>query len=200
MKEYAADPWDCRRFLGWVPRSVRRLRIVTGGMVLSADSTFPPLSDSTNPLRFNETVHTVNDAYRPNTYAGSYVASPTHPAVFAYLYWILGIFGAHRFYLGRPITGAIWFFTGGLLLVGWIIDLFLIPSMAEDADRRYRNGPIDYTIAWVLHTFLGLFGIHRLYMGKIFTGVLFLLTGGLFGIGYVYDILTLNEQIDELNG
>ncbi|KAA5541555.1 TM2 domain-containing protein [Roseiconus nitratireducens] len=117
----------------------------------------------------------------------------------AYLYWILGIFGAHRFYLGRPISGAIWFFTGGLLLIGWIVDLFLIPSMAEEASRRYRIGPIDYNIAWGLHTFLGLFGAHRLYMGKVFTGVLFLLTGGLFGIGFIYDLLTLNEQIDELN-
>ncbi|WP_201743737.1 NINE protein [Roseiconus nitratireducens] len=128
-----------------------------------------------------------------------YEAAPTHPAVIAYLYWILGIFGAHRFYLGRPISGAIWFFTGGLLLIGWIVDLFLIPSMAEEASRRYRIGPIDYNIAWGLHTFLGLFGAHRLYMGKVFTGVLFLLTGGLFGIGFIYDLLTLNEQIDELN-
>ncbi|PAY17123.1 hypothetical protein CKO51_23250 [Rhodopirellula sp. SM50] len=116
-----------------------------------------------------------------------------------YLYWILGIFGAHRFYFGRPITGVLWFFTGGVFLIGWIVDLFLIPSMAEDASRRYRRGRIDYTLCWVLHTFLGLFGVHRFYLGKIFTGVLYLLTGGLLGVGFVYDLLTLNEQIDELN-
>lgn len=124
---------------------------------------------------------------------------PTHPILIGYLFWILGIFGAHRFYFGKPLSGALWFFTGGLLLVGWIVDAFLIPAMAEEAKHRYRVGPFDYTIAWVLLTFLGLFGVHRFYMGKIFSGVLYLLTGGLLGVGYVYDFLTLNEQIDELN-
>ena len=37
-------------------------------------------------------------------------------------------------------------------------------------------------------------------MGKIVTGVLFMFTGGLFGLGFVYDALTLNEQVEELNG
>ena len=124
---------------------------------------------------------------------------PTHPAVIGYLFWILGIFGAHRFYFGKPLTGVLWFFTAGLLLIGWLIDLFFIPRMAEEANRRYRSGRIDYNLAWCLHVFLGVFGIHRFYMGKIITGVIFLLTGGLLGVGYVYDLLTLNDQIDEIN-
>ncbi|OYP38563.1 hypothetical protein CGZ80_01995 [Rhodopirellula sp. MGV] len=127
------------------------------------------------------------------------VSPPTHLDVAAYLYWILGIFGAHRFYLGKPISGTIYFFTGGLLLIGWIVDLFLIPAMVHEAKQRYRPGWIDYTLAWVLFTFLGVFGVHRIYMGKVFSGVLYLLTGGLLGIGVVYDLLTLNSQIDELN-
>ncbi len=142
----------------------------------------------------------------PNPYSSSKDAPvvqvedlPTHPTLFAYLFWLLGFVGLHRFYLGRPVTGAIWFFTGGLLLIGWIVDLFLIPSMAEDASSRYRSGDYDYTLTWGLFVFLGLFGVHRLFMGKIFTGVLFLCTGALFGVGYVYDLLTLNDQIDELN-
>jgi hypothetical protein len=36
-------------------------------------------------------------------------------------------------------------------------------------------------------------------MGKWFTGLLYLLTGGLLLIGVLYDYWTLNEQIDELN-
>jgi TM2 domain-containing membrane protein YozV len=124
---------------------------------------------------------------------------PSHSVLVGYLYWILGIFGAHRFYFGRPLSGVIWFLTGGVLLIGWIIDLFLIPAMEESASQRYRVGATDYTVAWVLHTFLGLFGVHRFYMGKFFTGLLFLLTGGLFGIGWAYDLVTLNDQIDELN-
>ncbi|WP_436716119.1 TM2 domain-containing protein [Roseiconus lacunae] len=144
-------------------------------------------------------MHTYTDAYQHPTSSVAVPTPPTHLTLVAYLFWILGIFGAHRFYLGRPVTGAIYFFTGGLLLVGWIIDLFLIPAMTEESDQRYRPGEIDYTLAWGLFTFLGVFGVHRLYMGKIFTGVLYLLTGGLLGVGVVYDLLTLNEQIDELN-
>jgi TM2 domain-containing membrane protein YozV len=125
--------------------------------------------------------------------------APTHPILVGYLFWILGFTGAHRFFFGKPLTGALWFFTGGLLLIGWIVDLFLIPSMAEQANLRYRRGEVDYTTTWCLHFLLGLFGIHRLYMGKWLTGLLYLLTGALLGIGFIYDTLTLNEQIDELN-
>jgi TM2 domain-containing membrane protein YozV len=124
---------------------------------------------------------------------------PTHSKTIGYLLWIFGFVGAHRFYFGKPITGAIWFFTLGLLGVGWIIDLFLIPSMSRHAAARYTTGPIDYSVAWILLTFLGLFGIHRFYMGKILTGILWLLTAGLFGIGWLYDFCTLNGQINERN-
>jgi TM2 domain-containing membrane protein YozV len=126
-------------------------------------------------------------------------AAPTHSRIIGYLLWIFGFTGAHRFYFGKPVTGAIWFFTLGLLGIGWIIDLFLIPSMERNATSRFSGGPIDYSVAWLLLTFLGLLGIHRLYMGKILTGVLWLLSGGLFGIGWLYDFCTLNSQIDERN-
>jgi TM2 domain-containing membrane protein YozV len=86
-----------------------------------------------------------------------------------------------------------------LFFIGWIIDLLLIPGMNDDAERRYYDGDVDYNIAWILLTFLGAFGIHRFYMGKILTGILYLLTLGLFGLGILYDYWTLNEQIDELN-
>ena len=38
-----------------------------------------------------------------------------------------------------------------------------------------------------------------MYMGKWISGILYLLTGGLLGIGYIYDTLTLNEQVQEVN-
>ena len=123
----------------------------------------------------------------------------THSVFMGYLLWIFGFIGAHRFYYGRQITGTIWFFTLGLLFIGWIIDLFLIPSMSRDADRRYVAGPTDYNLCWILLTFLGIFGVHRFYMGKILTGLVYLLTLGLFGLGILYDFLTLNGQISERN-
>jgi heme O synthase-like polyprenyltransferase len=87
----------------------------------------------------------------------------------------------------------------GLLLIGWIIDLFLIPSMDRAADRRFKEGPVDYSVAWILLTFLGVFGIHRMYMGKWISGIIYLLTGGVFLIGYVYDYWTLNDQVNVIN-
>lgn len=127
------------------------------------------------------------------------VSEASHPVALGYIFWIFGFIGAHRFYFGKPLTGVIWFLTGGLLLIGWIIDLFLIPSMAEEANRRYRPGRIDHSVCWCLLLFLGLFGVHRFYMGKYLTGLLYLCTGGLLGLGVAYDALTLNEQVEELN-
>ena len=123
----------------------------------------------------------------------------THSLLIGYLLWVFGFVGAHRFYYGKPVTGTIWFFTVGLFFIGWIIDLFLIPSMADEADMRFEPGPVDYSVAWLLLTFLGIFGIHRLYMGKWFTAIIYLLTGGLFLLGVLYDFLTLNTQISERN-
>lgn len=126
-------------------------------------------------------------------------SNDTHSKTIGYILWIFGFMGAHRFYYGRQITGTIWFFTLGLVGIGWIIDLFLIPGMDRDADRKYASGQVDYTVGWILLTFLGYFGIHRFYMGKIITGLIWLLTVGLFGLGYLYDYWTLNGQIDEIN-
>jgi TM2 domain-containing membrane protein YozV len=123
----------------------------------------------------------------------------THSVLLGYLLWIFGFIGAHRFYYGKQISGTIWFFTFGLLFIGWIIDLLLIPSMQRAAERRYVPGPINYDLSWIFLTFLGVFGVHRFYMGKIFTGLLYLCTGGLFLIGYLYDFLTLNEQLSKVN-
>jgi TM2 domain-containing membrane protein YozV len=125
---------------------------------------------------------------------------PTHSLVIGYLVWLLGFIGAHRFYYGKPVSGTIYFFTLGLCFIGWIVDLFLIPSMDREADIRFTPGPIDYNLAWLLLVFLGFFGIHRLYMGKVWTGILYLLTFGLCGLGYIYDMWTLNDQVTLING
>jgi TM2 domain-containing membrane protein YozV len=123
----------------------------------------------------------------------------THSMIVGYILWIFGFTGAHRFYFGRPVSGTIWFFTAGLCGVGWLIDVILIPSMDRTADYRYASGPFDYTVAWILLTFLGMFGVHRFYLGKWVSGLIWLLTGGLFLLGYLYDYWTLNEQVDEKN-
>lgn len=126
-------------------------------------------------------------------------SNDTHLKTIGYILWLFGFTGSHRFYYGKPVTGTIWFFTLGLLGIGWIIDLFLIPSMDREADLRFRAGPVNYSVAWVLLTFLGVFGVHRMYMGKWLTGLLYLVTGGLVGLGVLYDFWTLNDQITVVN-
>jgi TM2 domain-containing membrane protein YozV len=100
----------------------------------------------------------------------------THSVFLGYVAWLFGFLGLHRFYYGKTLTGIIWFFTLGLLFIGWILDLFLIPSMDREAQRRFTPGLTDYSVAWLLLIFLGL-----------------------LGIGWLYDLCTLNQQISDLN-
>jgi TM2 domain-containing membrane protein YozV len=71
--------------------------------------------------------------------------------------------------------------------------------MDRQAGLRFANGRVDYNIAWILLTFLGVFGLHRFYLGKWISGLLYLLTGGFFLIGVIYDFWTLNDQITLVN-
>ncbi|MCL2832148.1 MAG: TM2 domain-containing protein [Treponema sp.] len=53
-------------------------------------------------------------------------------------------------------------------------------------------------LLWFLSVF-GLLGLHRFYLGKIPTGILWICTGGLAGFGTIYDFFTLPRQVREAN-
>jgi TM2 domain-containing membrane protein YozV len=53
-------------------------------------------------------------------------------------------------------------------------------------------------LLWFLSGF-GALGFHRFYLGKIPTGFLWMFTGGLVGIGSIYDFFTLAGQVREAN-
>ena len=51
----------------------------------------------------------------------------------AYLFaFPLGFLGVHRFYLGQPFFGFVFAFTGGLLVIGWVLDLLRLPRMVGE--------------------------------------------------------------------
>ena len=61
------------------------------------------------------------------------------PAAFVlWLCCLIGFCGLHRIYLGRFWTGLLWLFTLGLLGIGQVIDLFLLPSMIRQSNLERR--------------------------------------------------------------
>lgn len=55
------------------------------------------------------------------------------------------------------------------------------------------------TVAFILWFFLGFLSAHRFYVGKVGSGILYLLTFQLFGIGYIIDLFLLGGMVDMYN-
>ncbi len=127
---------------------------------------------------------------------------------YSYLFWgagILGLNGCHRLYNGKIVTGLVWFFTLGLFGVGQLIDLFLIPGMVEEHNAKVKpklnisSHKIKYSYLFWGAGILGLNGCHRLYNGKIVTGLVWLFTFGLFGVGQLIDLFLIPRMVEEHN-
>lgn len=60
-------------------------------------------------------------------------------------------------------------------------------SIEDSEDYDYKSKGM----ALILALFLGALGVHRFYVGKNWTGLLYMLTGGLFGVGWVFDCVMI---------
>lgn len=62
-----------------------------------------------------------------------------------------------------------------------------------------KNGRKSKDMAYVYWFFLGLFSVHRFYIDKKITGIIYLLTGQLFFIGWVVDLFILGDMVEDYN-
>jgi len=60
--------------------------------------------------------------------------------------------------------------------------------------QRGQYSEKDWLVTLLFSIFLGGLGIHRFYVGKIGTGILWLLTGGCLGIGALVDIIMIATE------
>jgi TM2 domain-containing membrane protein YozV len=97
----------------------------------------------------------------------------------------VGLFGAHRLYLGHEQHFVWYSLTFGNCFFGWIIDLLFLPKIVEikneslhvanskDMEKRYF---INTLVLWF--PIAGILGAHRYYQGDVVHGVFYTLTAG----------------------
>ena len=72
-----------------------------------------------------------------------------------------------------------------------------LPEVRQPADEAPYSAGLGYGL-WCA-CLVGACGIHRFYLGKIGTGVLWLLTGGLLGVGQIIDLVRMKKLIRDAN-
>ncbi|MBF4607542.1 TM2 domain-containing protein [Curtobacterium sp. VKM Ac-1393] len=71
------------------------------------------------------------------------------------------------------------------------------PATQQAYSNARPQKHIGTAYKWIF--FFGIVGAHRYYMGKVGTGILYTFTAGLFGIGVLVDVFTLDGQVIDVN-
>ncbi len=83
-----------------------------------------------------------------------------------------------------------------LLIGGGIVLVIALVSGRKRVDGVPQKSKL---VAYLLWLFLGVFGVHRFYIGKVGTGIIYLFTQGFFYLGWFIDLFTLSGQVDRYN-
>ena len=68
--------------------------------------------------------------------------------------------------------------------------VYPVPGHADAAFDPYVS-PKSRLVMLLLCIFVGLPGVHRFYAGRIITGIIWLCTFSLFGVGWLYDLIII---------
>ncbi|XP_038058523.1 uncharacterized protein LOC119729810 [Patiria miniata] len=118
-----------------------------------------------------------------------------------------GFLGFHQHYLGRHVLGLVYIFTFGLFIVGVVSDWIRMPIHLKRYNQRLSNKlqgieqPPRYYLddAYVFAVPGGIFGFHNFYLGRYFWGIVYLLTLGVLGMGWVVDLIRMPFLVEEAN-
>ncbi|MDR1096098.1 MAG: TM2 domain-containing protein [Spirochaetaceae bacterium] len=71
--------------------------------------------------------------------------------------------------------------------------------MTNSGQTGYVNPVKSKTVAYLFLFLTGIWGGHHFYLGRPGKGLLYLFTSGLFFLGWIYDLFTLDRQVDDIN-
>ncbi|XP_070569586.1 TM2 domain-containing protein DDB_G0277895-like [Ptychodera flava] len=128
--------------------------------------------------------------------------------IVSYLFCIpFGWLGLHHFYLGRLGWGLTYLFSLGLLGWGWLCDLIRLPCLVagindeiDDLNHGHRRPPQKrLDDAYILVLPFGWLGLHHYYLERVCWGILYTFTFGIFGIGWLVDIIRMPCLVASVN-